>query len=108
MSRKRGPVPGAGEQPLTAHEEAVLRSQPPESLKAIERFERSWQREEAAITMGNVATALRAIEERPMLMAERDRAVRHAQIAVRYVHVLRAKLHRAETTIRDLRRAGAG
>lgn len=78
-----------------------------EHAASLAHFEREWDREMAKekdrAMRGSVQVALRAVEERPYLMKERDLAVAHAKNSVFYVRRLRAKLVAAETLIRELR-----
>lgn len=77
-----------------------------EHVDARARFEREWEREMAKekdrSARASVQVALRAIEERPYLMRERDQAVKHATHHVFYVRRLREKLERAQARIREL------
>jgi hypothetical protein len=77
-----------------------------EHADAIGRFSREWDREMAKekdrAMRASVQVALRAVEERPFLMQERDLAVKHAGNSVFYVRRLRAKLDAATARIRDL------
>jgi hypothetical protein len=79
----------------------------PEYLEARANFTEAWEREmekeKDRHARASVSVALRAVEERPYLMIERDRAVKHAKLSVYYVWRLRAKLERAEALIRELR-----
>lgn len=79
----------------------------PERAAALARFAREWDREMAEetdrVARVSVQVALRAVEERPYLLKERDLAIKHASNAVFYVRRLRARLDSATALIRDLR-----
>lgn len=88
--------------------------QPPatfaEHMRMVGWFTQDWDkqqaklsREEAQHVRASVQVALRAVEEQPRLIRERDLAVRHATNGVYYTRRLREKLERQERLIRDLR-----